>query len=433
MGVMAWLRPRLVACGQELVAGVLSFAGGIPLLVLSILSVAFVPLFGAGIFLVPAVTFAVRALANERRRLASEWAGVPIPVPYRPEPDRPPGSLVDWWRRTKALKADPATWRDELWLLCAPVSLALGILPAGIVVYGLEGIFAVPIVTAFAGPGYGYTFGWAVDFPGESLVAIPQGVLLVWFGLAIAPRMQRVSAGFARWTLGPVRSAELTQRVQRLTETRAEALDAQAAELRRIERDLHDGTQARLAAVGLSIGMAAEEIAASKPDVALRWLAEARESSDRALADLRDLVRGIHPPLLAEQGLTEAVRGLAMGLPIPVDVDIDLPGRLAAAVESAAYFAVAETLTNVAKHSRAKAAWIMMRHSEDRLMMMVADDGVGAADPGKGTGLAGVSRRLAAFDGMVDVASPPGGPTVVTMELLCESSLPKTTPSSGTG
>jgi signal transduction histidine kinase len=433
MGVMAWIRPRLVACGQELVAGVLSFAGGIPLLVLSVLSVAFVPLFGAGIFLVPAVTFAVRALANERRRLAAEWAGAPIPVPYRPEPDRPPGSLADWWRRTKALKADPATWRDELWLLCAPVSLALGILPAGIVVYGLEGIFAVPIVTALAGPGYyGYTFGWAVDFPGESLVAIPQGVLFVWFGLAIAPRMQRVSAGFARWTLGPVRSAELTQRVQRLTETRADALDAQAAELRRIERDLHDGAQARLVAMGMNVSMA-KDLLATKPALAEQMLAEALLINDKAMAELRGLIRGIRPPLLAEQGLEVAVRGLAMALPIPVDVDIDLPGAVEPAVESAAYFAVAEALTNVAKHSHAGAAWVMMRHRDGRLLMTVADDGTGSADPRRGTGLAGTQRRLAVFDGTLDVASPPGGPTVVTMELPCRLLSPRTTPSSGTG
>ncbi len=432
MGVVAWIRPRLVACGQELVAGVLSFAGGIPLLVLSILSIAFVPLFGAGIFLVPAVTFAVRALANERRRLAGEWAGVPIPVPYRPGADTPPGSLLDWWRRTRALKSDPATWRDELWLLCAPVSLTLGILPAAAVIYGLEGIFAVPIVTALAGPGYGYTFGWAVDFPGESLVAIPQGVLFVALGLAIAPRMQRVNAAFARWTLGPVRSAELSERVQRLTETRADAVDAQAAELRRIERDLHDGAQARLVTMGMNVSMA-KDLLATRPELAEQMLAEALQINDTAMTELRGLIRGIHPPLLAEQGLDVAVRGLGMALAIPVDVDVELPGRLAPAVESAAYFAVAEALTNVAKHSRARTAWVMLRHRDGRLMMTVADDGTGGADPGQGTGLAGIQRRLAVFDGTLDVASPPGGPTVVTMELPCALSSPRTTPSSGTG
>jgi signal transduction histidine kinase len=418
MGAVAWIRPRLVICGQELIAGVLAFAGGIPLLVLSILSIAFVPLFGAGIFLVPAVTFAVRALANERRRLAYEWAGVRIPIPYRPGMDTPPGSLLDWWRRTKALKSDPATLRDELWLLCAPVSLTLGILPAAMVIYGLEGILAVPIVTAFVGDGYGYSFGWAVDFPGESLVAIPQGVLFVALGLAIAPRMQRVNAAFARRLLGPVWSSELSERVQRLTETRAEAVDAQAAELRRIERDLHDGAQARLVTMGMNVSMA-KDLLATQPELAERMLAEALQINDKAMAELRGLIRGIHPPLLAEQGLDVAVRGLGMALPIPVDIDVELPGRLAPAVESAVYFAIAEALTNVAKHSRARAAWVMLRHRDGRLAMTVADDGAGGADPAQGTGLAGIQRRLAVFDGTLDVASPPGGPTVVTMELPC--------------
>jgi signal transduction histidine kinase len=428
---MAWIRSRLIACGQGLVVGVLSFVGGIPLLVLSILSIAFVPLFGVGILLTPAVAFAVRTLANERRRLAYEWAGVPIAVPYRPEPD-PAGSLADLWRRYRTIKSDPATWRDMLWLLSAPISLVLGILPAAFVVYGLEGIFAVPIFTAVAGPGYGYTFGWAVDFPGESLVAIPQGILLVALGLAIAPRVQRISALFARSMLGPVRSAELSQRVRRLTETRADAVDAQAAELRRIERDLHDGAQARLTAMGMNVGMATDLIA-TEPELAQQLLAEALQIKDDAMVELRTLIRGIHPPLLAEQGLDGAVRGLGMALPIPVDVDIDLPGRVPPAVESAAYFAVAEALANVGKHSGAGRAWVMVRHADARLMLTVADDGRGGADPRGGTGLTGIERRLAAFDGTLDVASPPGGPTVVTMELPCALSSPRTTPSSGTG
>jgi signal transduction histidine kinase len=415
---MAWLRLRLVACGRELAVGVLSFAGGIPLLVLSIVAEGLVPALGIGIVMQPPVTAAVRALANERRRLAYEWAGVRIPVPYRPEPDRPPGSLLDWWRRTMALKADPATWRDMLWLLCAPVNLFLGILPAAFVVYGLEGIFAVPIVTAIAGPGYGYTFGWAVDFPGESLAAIPQGVLILALGLAIAPRMQRVNALFARSLLGPPRSAALSDRVQRLTETRADAVDAQAAELRRLERDLHDGAQARMVAMGMSLGMA-KDVIATKPELAQQLLDEALQINDEAMAELRRLIRGIHPPLLAEQGLDVAIRALALALPIAVDVDIDLPGRVQPAVESAAYFATAELLANVGKHSGAARAWVMVRHSAGRLLITVIDNGQGGADPTHGSGLAGIERRLAAFDGTLDVASPPGGPTVVTMELPC--------------
>jgi signal transduction histidine kinase len=411
--------------------GLLSFAGGIPLLVLSIVAEGLVGALGIGLFLQPPVTAAVRALANERRRLAYEWAGVRIPIPYRPEPDRQPDTLGGLWRRAMAIKADPSHWRDLLWLSCAPISLFLGILPAAFVVYGLEGIFAVPIFTALAGPGYGYTFGWAVDFPGEGLVAIPQGVLFVALGLAIAPRVQRASALFARSLLGPPRSAALSERVQRLTETRADAVDAQAAELRRLERDLHDGAQARMVAMGMSVSMA-KDVIATKPELAQQLLDEVLQINDEAMSELRKLIRGIHPPLLAEQGLDVAVRALALALPIPVDVDVDLPGRVQPAVESAAYFAVAEALANVGKHSGATRAWIMVRHADGRLLLTVADDGRGGAHPSRGTGLTGIERRLAAFDGTLNVASPPGGPTVVTMELPCTLSSPRTTPFSGT-
>jgi signal transduction histidine kinase len=220
--------------------------------------------------------------------------------------------------------------------------------------------------------------------------------------------------------------------VSRLTESRTQAVDASAAELRRIERDLHDGAQARLAALGMSIGLA-EDLITDDPDQARALLAEARESSGQALAELRDLVRGIYPPVLAERGLDGAVRALALTLPLPVDVGVELPGRAGAPVESAAYFAVAESLANVVKHAGARRAWVRLQHTRDRLLMTVGDDGAGGADPGSGSGLRGIERRLAAFDGTITVTSPAAGPTVVTMELPCELSSARISPSSGTG
>jgi signal transduction histidine kinase len=428
--VRAWIRRGLIASGQELVVGVLSYAGGVPLLVLSLLSIIFIGLFGTGVLLIPLVMVAVRALTNERRRLAL-WAGVQIPVPYRPRPQFAPLGVVGCWQRSRWLLSDPATWRDLLWLLSAPVNLLLGLLPAALIVYGLEGIFVAPVVGLLQ-HSYEYGLGWLVDFPGEYWLAIPQGLLSLFLGLAGWPWTQRLHGRFAHSMLAPTASAELALRVRRLTETRAETVDAQAAELRRIERDLHDGAQARLVALGMSLGMA-EDLFATKPEAALRLLGEAREASDKALAELRDLARGIHPPVLAERGLDGAVRALALALPLPVHVDIELAGHARAPVESAAYFAIAETLANVAKHSRATRAWIRVHHSGGRLVMTVGDDGAGGADPRHGTGLAGIERRLAAFDGTLHVASPPGGPTIVTMELPCELSSPKTSPSSGTG
>jgi signal transduction histidine kinase len=410
--VAAWIRRGLVTGGQALVLGVLFFVGCLVLFVLSVISISFIGVLGVGVLLVPVVMVAVRALANERRRLAQQWSGVHIPVPYRPRPQFAASGAVRAWQRFRWLLTDPATWRDLLWMLLAPVGLALGLLPAALVQYG--------VVDCLVGIRTG---DW---------LAPPRGALFVALGLAIGPTVLRLHTRFSSALLAPTRPAELAVRVQHLTRTRSETVDAQAAELRRIERDLHDGAQARLVALSMSLGLA-EDLVAEKPAAAQELLAEARQASTQALSELRDLVRGIHPPVLAERGVDGAVRALALSLPLDVEVDIELAGRPQAPVESAAYFAVAETLANVAKHSAARHARVLVRHAGGGLRIMVSDDGVGGADPRNGTGLRGIQRRLAAFDGTLAVTSPPGGPTVVTMELPCELSLPKTSPYSGTG
>jgi signal transduction histidine kinase len=240
--------------------------------------------------------------------------------------------------------------------------------------------------------------------------------LFLAFGLWLVPR-----------TLGMhyLLVSRLTNRVQRLSETRTDAVDTAAAELRRVERDLHDGAQARLVALGMSL-RAAERLFATSPGAALALVGEAREMSSRALTELRDLVRGILPPVLADRGLGDAVRALALETPVNARLDIDLPGRLAAPVESAAYFAVAEVLANAAKHAHARTVDIHMRHDGDALRIAVTDDGVGGADPAMGSGLRGVERRLGTFDGILAVNSPPGGPTIVVIEVPCALSLLKT-------
>jgi signal transduction histidine kinase len=240
--------------------------------------------------------------------------------------------------------------------------------------------------------------------------------LFLAFGLWLVPR-----------TLGMhyLLVSRLTNRVQRLSETRTDAVDTAAAELRRVERDLHDGAQARLVALGMSL-RAAERLFATSPGAALAMVGEAREMSSRALTELRDLVRGIHPPVLADRGLGDAVRALALETPVNIKMDIDLPGRLAPPVESAAYFAVAEVLANVVKHAHARTVDIHMRHDGDALRIAMTDDGVGGADPAKGSGLRGVERRLGTFDGILAVNSPPGGPTIVVIEVPCALLLLKT-------
>lgn len=222
-----------------------------------------------------------------------------------------------------------------------------------------------------------------------------------------------------------IREQELAERVDVLTRTRRGALDIQAAELQRIERDLHDGAQARLVSVAMSLGLA-ESLLASRPAELPGLLIEARSTTLAALDDLRTLMRGIQPPVLADRGLEGAIRALALDVAVPVTVSGTLPGRPPVPVESAVYFTVAEGLANVVKHSGATSAWIDLRYGAGLLSVTVGDNGRGGACLSAGTGLQGVAHRLESFDGILALTSPAGGPTVVTMEVPCELSSPKT-------
>jgi signal transduction histidine kinase len=218
---------------------------------------------------------------------------------------------------------------------------------------------------------------------------------------------------------GGERERELTERVETLTETRRGALDVQAAELRRIERDLHDGAQARLVALSMQLGRA-EEGLADRPEIAA-LVRQARSEATAANAELRDLARGIAPPVLADRGLAAAVEALGTRAPIPVTVDAQLSRRSAPVVESAAYFVVAESLTNVAKHAPQAAAAVRLRLEGEALEVTVADDGPGGADVTAGSGLDGLRRRVAALDGDFEVSSPAGGGTRIEVRLPCGS------------
>jgi signal transduction histidine kinase len=253
-----------------------------------------------------------------------------------------------------------------------------------------------------------------MDGEAAALLTRVEGWVLVAAGCALAPRM-------IAWMADPQlarRAAALTQRVDRLSRTRADATSTAVAELRRIERDLHDGAQARLVAVGMSL-RAAEQLMAASPEAALALVAEARETSSRALDDLRGLVRGIYPPVLADRGLADAVRALAMDTPMAVETDISLSGEPPMPIAAAVYFGIAEVLTNAVRHSEANEVQIGLGWAGGLLRVAIADDGVGGADASRGTGLAGVERRLATFDGVLAVSSPPGGPTIVALEVPC--------------
>ncbi len=323
------------------------------------------------------------------RRIAAAVLGIQVPAAYRPTP--PGGPLVRLW----SMIGDPMTWRDLGWLLWA------------------------------------ITVGWVISLLVVVLLLALATLFFWWFG---APQLMALRSRVDLTFLTYGATERLEQRVAALTRSRAEAVDHSAAELRRLERDLHDGTQARLVAVSMSLGMAEAQFE-SDPEAARRTVNEAREATSAAIADLRSVVRGIHPPVLADRGLDGAIRALALDMASSVVVAGRLGGRPPLPIESALYFAVAECLANSAKHSGHQHAWVELSHEHGVLRVIVGDDGCGGADVDLGTGMRGVMRRLAAFDGTMSVSSPAGGPTVVTLEVPCvlpdDSSSARTTPSSG--
>jgi signal transduction histidine kinase len=290
--------------------------------------------------------------------------------------------------------------------------------PAGFVP---QSLYVVPGSGATVLAGTYQRFG-LVEMNGQGMIDVALAEAFVFLGLGcwLVPR----SFPAARRVMGLVTQAQHTTEVRHLTESRAVVADAAAADVRRLERDLHDGAQARLVALGMNL-RAAERLILTSPEAAAALVAEARESSARALTELRELVRGVHPPVLADRGLADAVVALALDSPLAVQTDLDLPGRVPAPVETACYFAVAELLTNAAKHSGARDARITICHSGGMLRVEVTDFGLGGADPARGSGLAGVEKRLATFDGILAISSPPGGPTIVVMEVPCALSSPR--------
>ncbi|MFI7409927.1 sensor histidine kinase [Streptomyces sp. NPDC049627] len=406
-------RPKdvVLAAVRGLVLAVAMLPVSVLCFTLALVSVALVPI-GVGIVTTPWILGGLRDFADVRRRLAAEWCGVRIPSAYRPmPPDANP------WARTFGMLRDPQTWRDVLWL---PVDMTAGfvtaLLPAVLLFYPLEG-FAIAAGLWRAFPD-GYWYGFVpVTGQASALGAGALALVLLFFAHFFTPRLLQAHFHLTRAVLASPQG-ELAERVRVLTETRRDAVDTSAAELRRIERDLHDGAQARLVAMGMDLGTI-EMLLDKDPEQARQLLAQARKSSADALAELRDLVRGIHPPVLAERGLGDAVRALALRLPVATEVTVELPGRAEAPVESAAYFAVSEVLTNAVKHSGADRIWVDLHHSDGMLRVTVTDNGKGGAVIGAGSGLTGVERRLGTFDGVLAVSSPAGGPTMVTMELPC--------------
>ena len=369
---------------------------------------------GLALLSTPLTLLSVRGAQTERRRIARSL-GYQVPSPYR---RMPRGPTLD---RAHALAEDPAVWRDLAYLLL--------LVPAGALEFAsVVGafVFLVGTVTLPAWLFIAFPKGaplWQevrIDTLPEALtvavVTLPVSVLA---GFLLITGLSQAHVALGRALLGPSRRARLAERVEELTESRSRMLAATLAERRRIERDLHDGAQQRLVSLAMGLGIAREKMA-SDPVVARKLVEEAHGEAKRVLAEIRDLVRGIHPTVLSDRGLDAAISALAGRCPVPVEADVELDGRPPEVVETTAYFVVTETLANVAKHSGASEVRVAVwreRKPEERLVVEVVDDGEGGADPEVGTGLAGLADRVAALDGRLFVESPAGGPTRVRAEL----------------
>jgi signal transduction histidine kinase len=360
-----------------------------------------------GFPIVLATFWLFRLLAELERRRAALVFGHELVSAYRPAP--PDGRFAS---RLRVAAHDPQRWKDVVYLaihgvlgfVCGTVWIVL--------VSFVIGSITLPTWWWALPPDAQYLW-FTIDTWEEAVGAAALGVALLPVALLVQRPLALSQAYIARVLLGP----SLAARVERLTETRAGAVDAAQAELERIERDLHDGAQARLVALAMDLGMA-EERFDRDPESARELVGEARLEAKRALAELRDLARGMRPSLLEERGLGPAIVALAGRSPVPATATVDVPRKPPAHVETAAWFVVSEALANAAKHSGAEraAVWVTLRNAH--LHVEVVDDGRGGADTA-GSGLKGLAQRVEALDGSLEIHSPTGGPTVVRALLPC--------------
>jgi signal transduction histidine kinase len=393
----------------DVLYGVVSFSSVVTLLSLSA-SLLPTVLLGVPVFVL--AVYWSRGLAALERGRFRLILGVLIEAP--PRPDRSAPALRQVWR----LVISQSTWRQ--------VGYHLLMLPLGLFTFTATLLcFALP-AALLPLPAYNDLLpNGGADFGLFRVGGGPMewGLALVGLGLLLAaPSVVRgltlMDIAVARGLLGRYSSRELTERVDELERSRRRAMDAAEAERRRIERDLHDGAQQRLVALAMTLGRAKSRYG-REPENIGPLLDEAHHEAKQAVAELRDLTRGIHPPVLADRGLDAALSALAARAPVPVTVTVEMPVRPSQTVEAIAYFVVAEALTNVAKHADAHRASVHVRRVGDTLRVIVADDGRGGADTAGGSGLRGLADRVSGIDGRLDVASPPGGPTTLTVELPC--------------
>jgi signal transduction histidine kinase len=417
--MVAWLRRELVdprtygRIGYLLLAGLLGVTEFVFLVVAISLGVGLaITLIGIPILVLS--VYAWGGLAEGERRIIAALTGTVIPNPYRPVPEG-----ASRWGRLRARLADPATWKDLVFLLLQfPFGLVSFVLAVTVLSLGIHGV-ALPLWYWALPDGMDYGF-WTIDTLPEALAVVPVGAALLLLGIPALSALGRLYVGYAEVLLGSNVDPAVTAEMTGLRDARSRIIEAADAERRRIERDLHDGAQQRLVALALTLRMAEKRAAEGKD--ASELVRQAGDEAGLALKELRDLARGIHPAILTNRGLPAALGDLAGRTSVPVEV-VDAPGeRLPDQVEAAAYFVVSECLANIDKHAGATAATVSVTPRNGNLLVTVRDDGVGGAKLDGGSGLQGLEDRVGALDGTLAVDSLPGEGTAVRASIpLVES------------
>ena len=368
-----------------------------------------------GIPILAATMYLWTKLADTERWRARRFLGIDVGRPYR---EIEASSFLRRvfeprvvWDRIK----DVAVWRDLVYLLLVFFPLALTTFVVTVTVWATGLGLVTQILTYWTSAGMEIG-SWKVDTLPEALACFAGGGVVLLF----VPWVLGGLVAAHGWTVRALLGTRSGERVETLTRQRQEAVDAAVAERRRIERDLHDGAQQRLTALAMDLGRARGKMG-SDPDGARVLVEQAHEEAKQALAELRNLARGIHPAILTDRGLDAALSALAARSPVPVEISVELDERPPTALESTAYFVVAEALANVSKHAAAKTIRVRVWHHRETLLVEVWDDGVGGAHLEPGGGLEGLTTRVATVDGHLSISSPEGGPTVVRAELPCAS------------
>jgi len=347
------------------------------------------------------------ALTAAQRARYRTLIGVDIPRPALAGPER--------WASTTQWLATTRPWRKIGYhLLLAPLLALLELLVLTAAAASLAGTLSYAWSWALPTEIRQNWFGYLTQLPAYTAAGLLVLCDLPWTARAAARAETRLALGL----LGPNQAQRLQERVDQLAVSRSDLIEAVDAERRRIERDLHDGTQQRLVSLAVNLGLAL----ATRPDLpgdAREVIEGAHLEAKEAIAELNDLVRGLHPAVLEDRGLDAALSGLAARTPLPVRLRVDLEERVVPHVESVAYFVISEALANATKHANAMRAEVIVRQVGEVLRVRVTDDGLGGADAAGGTGLTGLAKRVGSLDGAFHVSSPVGGPTTVTAELPC--------------